>query len=226
MPTTGTPAVRQAERIALGSGHLYVVEETSDVCLSSSMTIAQLLAFVKAHAVSNNTLGKIKNGATFNYSGTFYTEKDDFGEVSKSLITDESASISAGLITFDLKMIKKLVSTSQYSSDDDGNEMVKLGGEANTNGKKYIIIFVHEDKVDGDIIVAIRGNNTASIALAFNKKEGSLSNPQFTADPIDSSGVSALIVTMAKGTTLAAYDPDDDDYNPGGGESGGNGDET
>ncbi len=224
MPTTGTPTVRHAQRIALGSGHLYVVEETSEVCLSGSMTIAQLLAFAKTHAVEENILGKIKNGATLNYSGTFYTEKDDFGEVSKSIITDENASISAGFITFDLKMIDKLVSTSQYSADEDGNEMVKLGGETNNNGKKYIIIFVHEDKVDGDIIIAIRGNNTAAIALAFNKKEGSLSNPQFTADPIDSSGVAALIVTMAKGATLAAYAPDDDDDDDNGGD--GNGDET
>ena len=193
--------VVKAKRIALGSGKLYCVEESESVKLSSNMEISAVLELINQNAVEDNILGRIKNGATFNYSATSYTEKDDFNEVSKTKITDETASISAGFITFDLSMINKIVATAQYSSDESGNEMVKLGGIQNDYGKKYVIIFVHEDKADGNIAVLIRGKNTAAIALAFANGAGTLTSPTFNAEPFDADGVSSIILNYKQSST-------------------------
>lgn len=205
--SAGSITARKAERIALGSGHIYCVEKTASVALAGTMTVAELLTFAKAQAVDGNILGRIKNGATLNYSGTRYTEKDDFGEVSKSTITDESASLSLGMVTFDATMLSKLIDTAQASLDDTtGDELLKIGGIANAKNKSYILIFVHEDAVDGDVIVAIEGKNTAALALAFAKGAGTMSNPQFEAIPVDNSGVSVFLATMGKGRQLKTYE--------------------
>lgn len=192
-----TVKVKKANRIPLGSGKMYCVEETETVKLTSAMTIADVLQFITDHAKEENILGRIKNGATYNYNFTTYTEKDDFNEVSKTTTTDETVTLGAGFITFDLTMIQKLIATLQYETDGNGNEMAKIGGIKNDNGKKYIIIFVHEDKVDGDIVIMIRGKNTGAIALAFANGAGTMTNPVFTAEPFDTDGVTSIILSKA-----------------------------
>lgn len=185
----------KAKRIALGSGKLYCIKVTSTVCLKSSMDIAAVLAFIKTNAIETNILGRIKGGATYNYNATTYTEKDDFSEVSKTNITDESASLSAGMVTFDLSMINQVIATAQHSTDTNGNEMVKIGGLQNDKYEKYVLIFVHEDKTDGNIAVLIQGENTAAVALTFANGAGTVTNPTFNAEPFDTDGVTTFIVT-------------------------------
>ena len=193
----------KAKRIALGSGKLYCTKVTAEVRLNSDMDIAAVLQFVKTNAIESNILGRIKGGATYNYNATTYTEKDDFNEVSKTNITDESASLSAGMVTFDLSMINQIIATAQYSNDDNGNEMVKIGGLQNDKGESYILIFVHEDKKDGNIAVLIQGENTAAVALAFTNGAGTVTNPTFTAEPFDTKGVSTFIVTYKNSATTS-----------------------
>lgn len=194
----------KAKRIVLGSGKLYIIKITAEILLKSAMTIPEVLAFIKEHAKEENILGRIKGGATYNYTATTYTEKDDHSEVSKTKITDETASLSAGLITFDMSMINQIVATAQYSSDESGNEMVKIGGIQNDKGEKYILIFVHEDKADGNIAVLIQGKNTAAVALAFANGAGTLTNPTFTAEPFDTDGVSTFILTYKDTATASS----------------------
>ena len=194
-----TVKAKKANRIALGSGKMYCIEESETVKLTSAMTIETVLKFVEDNVKEDNILGRIKNGATYNYNFTTYTEKDDFNEVSKTTTTDENVTLGAGFITFDLSMLQKLIATLQHESDENGNEMAKIGGIKHDNGKKYIIIFVHEDKTDGDIIVMIRGKNTGAIALAFANGAGTMTNPVFTAEPFDTDGVTSIILNRAPG---------------------------
>lgn len=192
-----------ANRIALGSGHIYCVEVTDSVKLTSTMTLAQVLTFIDTHAVAANILGRIKGGATLNNNEAKYTEKDDLDEVSKTITTETNVSLTTPMITFDLTMISKLAATAAYSTDGAGNEMVAIGGPKNDNGKKYILIFVHHDEADGDICVLIQGKNTAEIAIAFTKDAGSITSPTFTGEPFDEGGRSCFVVSRATPTTQA-----------------------
>lgn len=42
-----------------------------------------------------------------------------------------------------------------------------IGGTANDDSKTYIIHFVHEDPVDGDVKIIIVGRNTSGFTLQF-----------------------------------------------------------
>lgn len=185
----------KAKRIALGSAKLYVTELTESNKATSDITIENALKLVDDVAKEENILGRIKNGATANYSATSYTEQDDFGETSKTHITDDSFSISAGFITFDHDMVNKIIATGEYSKDENGNEMTKIGGISNDNGKKYLCVLVHEDKKDGDIIYIIHGKNVAAIAWAFAKGAGTMTSPTIQAEPFDTKGHHAILLT-------------------------------
>ena len=71
---------RDAEIITLGSGDLMVKEYTD--------TMPEYTGF----DASTDLLGCIKGGATLEYSGEWYTAKDDTGKAVKTIITEEEVS--------------------------------------------------------------------------------------------------------------------------------------
>ena len=197
----------RAKRVALGSAKCYVVELNDTNKLTSDISMTEALKRVSDYAKEEYILGRTKNGATANYSAQFYTEKDDFGEASKTAITDENFSISLGLVTFDHEMVNTLVPTASHEKDENGNEMTKIGGIQNDNGKVYLCILVHEDKKDGDIIYMIHGKNVGALAWAFAKGAGTMTNPTIQAEPFDTKGRTAILLTRkpatASGTSQA-----------------------
>ena len=140
-------AKRSTETITLGSGKLYVVEYTGTT-LPDNATIE----------TDANRLGWIKGGAKLNYSGEFYDAEDDLGMVSKRKLTTENVSLSSGVMTWNGKTLEKLCATARVT-EADNKRTVKIGGL--DNGKQYIIHFVHEDKVDGDLRATLVGQNTS-----------------------------------------------------------------
>lgn len=196
-----TVTAKRVDRIPLGSAKCYVVKLDDTNKLTSDISIADALQRVTDYAKEDNLLGRTKNGATANYSLQSYTEKDDFGEVSETKITDENFSLSLGVITFDHKMVNILVPTASYETDDKGNEMTKIGGIQNDNQKKYLCILVHEDKKDGDIIYMIHGKNVAALAWAFAKGAGTMTNPTLQAEPFDTKGRTAILLSRKPATS-------------------------
>ncbi|MDD6387610.1 MAG: hypothetical protein PUA68_00895 [Bacilli bacterium] len=60
----------------------------------------------------------------------------------------------------------KLCSTARVK-ETSGISTVKIGGTANEDVKIYIIHFVHEDLVDGDVRITIVEQNTSGFTLQF-----------------------------------------------------------
>lgn len=44
---------------------------------------------------------------------------------------------------------------------------MKVGGTANDDGKQYVLLFVHEDPVEGNCYLAVVGRNTAGFTITF-----------------------------------------------------------
>ncbi len=169
------------ERIVLGSGKLYVVEFSEEIPKDNIIE------------TNDNLLGLIQGGATLTYTPTFYEAKDDLGIVAKKLVTEEQAVLKSGVMTWSGKTLEKLCSTARVTEDSiTKTRIVKIGGAGNYNGKKYVIHFVHEDKVDGDIRVTIVGSNEAGFELAFAKDKETVINAEFKAQPHDSEGTLIL----------------------------------
>lgn len=169
-----------AEKIVLGSGKLYTVEFAGGE-IPSDATIE----------IENNLLGLIQGGATLEYKPTFYEAKDDFDIIQKIILTEEEATMKSGVMTWNGNTLKKLCATARVT-EENGKRTVKVGGLVKQDGKKYLIRFVHEDKVDGDIRVTIVGNNQAGFSLAFAKNKETVIDAEFKAMSIDNEGTKII----------------------------------
>ena len=168
-------AKRDGENITLGSGKIYVAE------------YADAMPTVDTLCVDENLLGYIKGGASLEYTQETYEEKDDLGFVSKIITTSEEAILKCGLLTWNGETLTKLVSRGK-STEAAGKRTTKIGGAGNSNDKNYVICFFHEDAVDGNLWVLIKGKNTAGFTLTFAQDEGTVVEPEFKAMPHDTAG--------------------------------------
>ena len=165
------------DRITLGSGKLYVTEYTNSV--PDPATIC----------VDANRLGYIQGGATLEYKPTKYTAKDDLGIVTKTILTDEDATLKTGIMTFNGNVLDKLCETGRVTEDTTNHKRtVLIGGVGTADRKKYVVCFHHEDPLDGDIWVIIVGNNTNGFSLAFVKDKETVIDAEFKALAQDSDG--------------------------------------
>lgn len=168
---------KKKDSITLGSGDFYIMEFDGTVPELETMKTEE------------NRLAHTKGGASIEYTVETYTEKDDFGRVSKTIITTEEAILKGGLLAWDGVDITKLCATARISEDSEkGIRTVKIGGTANDNGKSYAVLFHHPDAKDGDQSVLVVGKNTAGLTITYSTDEGSVLEPEFTAEPMDDEG--------------------------------------
>lgn len=179
------------EKIVIGSGKLYIDEFTNTIPEDAAIEVDAKL------------LGYIQGGATLTYSPSYYEAKDDLGIVSKKMITDEEVVLKSGVMTWNGNTLKKLVATARVTEDKASKtRTVKIGGAGNYDGKKYVLHFVHEDTVDGDIRITIVGSNEAGLELAFAKDKETVINAEFKAQPHDADGT--LVIYKEEDKTITA----------------------
>lgn len=173
------------ERIILGSGYMHIGIYTNDFDLSTFDP--------EDFCTENNLFSYISGGATLEYKPTFYEAKDDQGKVSKTTITEEEVTLKSGLMTFCGNTLEKLCDTARVSyvektEKKSKKRVVKVGGVGNRKNGKFIIVFHHEDPVDGDIWITIIGNNQAGFSLSFAKDKETVVDAEFKAHPMDKEG--------------------------------------
>lgn len=168
-------AKRDKKTITLGSGRIYLV------------TYADTMPTVDTICVEENLLGYIKGGAALEYTQETYEEKDDLGFVSKIITTNEEALLKCGLLTWNGATLQKLIDRCK-STESGGKRTTKIGGAGNAQGSYYAICFFHEDLIDGNLWVLIKGRNTAGATLTFATDSGTVVEPEFKAMPHDDAG--------------------------------------
>lgn len=172
------------ERIVLGSGYLYISElDSKTKAIPTNEEIEK----------DENLLGLIQGGAEVTYKPSYYEAKDDMGKVSKTILTEEEATLKSGIMTWCGKTLEKLCETARVNENKVKKiRTVKIGGVGNATGKKYVIHFVHKDETDGDIRVTIVGNNQAGFSFAFAKDKETVIDAEFKAAPQDKEGTLIL----------------------------------
>jgi hypothetical protein len=163
------------DKITLGSGKAYIAEYTG--------TMPDVATICK----EENVLGKIQGGAELTYTTETHEEKDDLGTVAKVVITAEEAILKLGLITYNGDTLAKLADRCTVT-EAAGKRTLKIGGAGNAQGKEWVVCFHHEDKVDGDIWVLVRGANQAGLTLTYAVDAGTKIEPEFKALPSDDNG--------------------------------------
>ncbi len=171
---------RTNETITLGSGKLFISEFTG--------TLPEFTELEK----DENRIGWIKGGAALNYTGEFYDAEDDLGMVSKRKINSESVNLTSGIMTWNGKTLEKLCATARVT-ESEGIRTVKIGGK--DNGKQYVVHFLHEDEVDGDVRVTLVGQNTSGFTLTFAKDNETVIDAEFSATKgkLDNEGTLVII---------------------------------
>ena len=166
---------RDKDKITLGSGKFYLQE------------YAESMPTVDTICKEENLLGYIKSGAVLEYTEETYEEKDDLGYVSKIITTSEEAVLKCGMLTWNGETLSKMIDRSTTTAAA-GKRTTKIGGAGNAKGAYYAACFFHEDKIDGNLWVLIKGRNTAGATLTFSADEGTVVEPEFKAMPHDDKG--------------------------------------
>ena len=103
------------------------------------------------------------------------------------VITAEEAILKLGLITFNGETLAKLADRCKVT-EATGKRTLHIGGAGNAQGKEWVVCFAHEDKVDGNIWVLVRGANQAGLTLTYAVDAGTKIEPEFKALPQDDDG--------------------------------------
>lgn len=180
---------RDGEVITLGSGDLMIKEYDG----------TSVPAYTEFDA-ETDLLGRIQGGATLEYEGEWYEAKDDTGKAIKTIITEETATLKSGIITWNGKTLEKLVTTARVT-EASGIRTVKIGGVANHNGKSYVLCFHHHDPADGDVWLLVRAVNQGGFSLAFVKDKETVIDAEFKCLPQDDEGTLIQYIEEMAATT-------------------------
>lgn len=171
--------VTDGEKIVLGSGKLYTSEFTGTIPADADLE------------KEDNLLGLISGGATLTYKPKFYDVDDDLGLIQRTYLTEEEVTLKSGVLTWNGNTLKKICNTARVT-EEKGKRIVKIGGLNNQDGKQYVIRFVHEDAVDGDIRITIVGSNQAGFSFKFEKAKETVIDAEFKAAPLDKVGTKII----------------------------------
>lgn len=167
---------QEKNRIAMGSVDIYMQEFTG-----SAIADIPTDSVIEVDA---NHIGRTKDGGEITYSTTFYNVKSDDGKAARNEMTDDSATISFGLITWNGDTITKLVPTASATVTGTKRRTL-IGGVANKDDKIYLIRAVHKDKVKGDVRYTALGKNVNGFAASYRPGQETTITPSITAEPFD-----------------------------------------
>ncbi len=178
---------KEQKAITIGSGTAYLVEFDGNVPEFNTR------ADLDALCIEDNRLGYTKGGATVAYNKETGQISDDLGYLTKTYIQSNTASLKLGLFAWNGNTLAKVESTARVE-DKDGIRVTKIGGLGNDNGKQHMLVFLHEDKQDGDCWWVLVGKNTAGLELAYASDEGTKVEPEFTANSMDKDGTLLIYI--------------------------------
>lgn len=179
----------ELEEYTLGSGHLHFGELTEKPADWESF-------MVTFFAAQNNLLGRIKGGASVEYTTEKTEDRDDLGYVVIEEIKSEKVILKSGMMTWDGETLAAVCATARVTTDPDtGITTVKIGGLGNRNNKRYVIGFEHYSK---KLQVLIVGKNNEGFTFSFEQDKATVIDVQFRAEALDSEGTLVVVRDLRK----------------------------
>lgn len=184
------------KRIAIGSVDIYMIVFTGTA-------IADIPADNVIETEANH-IGRTKDGGEITYSPTFYTAKSDDGKASRTEMTDDAATVSFGLITWNGDTIAKIVPTASVTISG-GKRRTVIGGVANKDDKVYLIRALHKDKVKGDVRFTFIGKNVNGFAASYKPSQETTITPSITVEPFDDGRLIVMDESDVVGVSLSTH---------------------
>lgn len=204
----------------LGSGHLHFEELTARP--------TDWLSFMKTFFASQtNLLGRIKGGASLEYTTEKTEDQDDLGYIIIEDVKKEKVILKSGMMTWNGETLAAICATARVSPpDENGIITVKIGGLGNRNNKTYVIGFEHYSK---KLRVLIVGKNNEGFTFSFDPEKATVIDVQFRAEALDDEGTLIILQDLRKAAAEALAAPNDNNAAESGTDgkaSGGADDET
>lgn len=193
------------EKVTLGSGKLYMAEYTGELPKEFADILKQIMT-------DENHAGWIKGGASVEYKPTMTKEKDDLGHIVKEILTDEEATFKSGLFTWNGETLAKFTATAELTTEKKGDttyRRLKIGGAGNDDGKQYLILFVHEDPVEGNCYLLVVGRNSAGFTITFAADSATVIDAEFACKPHDERGTLIEYVEEIDAEFADSYSPEE-----------------
>lgn len=182
----------------LGSGHLRVAEiDEKNIPKTEDEWVQFLNNFIK----EKDVLGRIKGGASLDYTTEKTEDQDDLGYVIIEIIKKEKVELKSGMMTWDGETLETLCATARVKTDPaTGITTIKIGGLGNQNNKRYIICFEHYSHL---FRVAIIGKNNDGFSISFEQDKATVIDAVFRAEAMDDDGTLVIIQDFRNATEEA-----------------------
>lgn len=186
----------ELKEYTLGSGHLHVDGISDEELAAAAADWVQFLNdFIQEQS---HLLGRIKGGASVEYSTEKTEDQDDLGYVVIEEVTKEKVTLKSGVMTWNGETLATLCTTARVTTDEDtGIVTVKIGGLGNQNNKRYIICFEHHSHL---LRVAIIGKNNEGFTFSFEQDKATVIDALFRAEALDSEGTLLILQDFRKAT--------------------------
>lgn len=169
--------------IILGSGDLYLAEYDANTGIPANEIIE----------ATANTMGRIQGGATLEYKPTMYEVKDDKQYIVKRFIQSEELTFKSGVLTWDMANLQKLAGACEYTKDETGKTIIKLGGRGQNGLKPYIVRFVHTLADNRKLRITLVGTPNNGFTLAFVPDKETVIDAEFSAVSSDEAGTLVIV---------------------------------
>lgn len=173
----------------LGSGHLHIQ------LYSSATYPSDAAAWDTFFNSTSNILGRIKGGASIEYTTEKTEDEDDLGYIKISEVKKEKVVLKSGTMTWDADTLAKLCQTARSTTASDGLVTTKIGGLGNSNDEVWVLGFEHKDK---GLRVIITGKNTEGFTFDFKQDQATVIDCQFAAEASDDDGTLIIIQDKRK----------------------------
>lgn len=186
----------ELKQYTLGSGHLHI----------EKFTTLPTDDFKKYFESTDNLLGRVKGGASLEYTTEKFEDQDDLGYVVIEEITKEKVVLKSGVMTWNGETLEKICTTARVSTDPEtGITTIKIGGLGNQSTDRWVVGFEHKNK---DLRVIIVGKNNEGFTIEFKQDSPTVIDCVFRAEALDDEGTLVIIQDLrnAKAKVLSAKD--------------------
>lgn len=174
--------IDNSEKIIIGSCDVFVAEFTGDIPEDNVIED------------DKNRAGNVKGGAAVEYSNSSQVVEDDKGRLKKTIITKEDVKAKTGMMTWIDAWIQALIPTARIDTKTkQGHRVVKIGGLANQNNKRYLFRMVHTFGDGRKLRVTVTGKNVGTISIAFKNEDPTTIDAEISAESLDGEGTLILV---------------------------------
>ena len=176
--------IDDSKEIILGSGELYQVEFDGETIPEDS-TIE----------TNENRAGNIKGGAKVEYSTSSQTVKSDNGNVSRTILTEETVKLITGMITWADNWLQAAIRTCRKATENVPANTTRylIGGLNNVNTKNWLFRFVHTRDDGGKVRLTMTGKSTGNVSINFDPENPTTVDAEITADPVKGDGTLLIL---------------------------------